>query len=79
MVGRQATHRPVGPEPSPDSAVLCGPRGHNGKVRSISWSPDDTRLASTGVDGAVYEWRISSMRRERENVLKVISASHCVC
>ena len=46
-------------------------RGHNGKVRSISWSPDDTRLASTGVDGAVYEWRISTMKRERENVLKV--------
>lgn len=55
----------------PQSAVICGNRGHNGKVRSLSWSPDDTRLASTGVDGAVYEWRISTMKRERENVLKV--------
>ena len=29
------------------------------------------RLISAGVDGAVYEWRVATMRRERENVLKV--------
>ena len=29
------------------------------------------RIISAGVDGAVYEWRVSTMRRERENVLKV--------
>ena len=28
------------------------------------------RLISAGVDGAVYEWRVATMRRERENVLK---------
>lgn len=46
-------------------------RGHNGKVRSIVWSPDDTKLVSGGMDGAVYEWRIKDLKREKENVLKV--------
>ncbi len=47
-------------------------RGHNGKVRSIVWSPDDTKLVSGGMDGAVYEWRIKDLKREKENVLKVM-------
>ncbi len=38
-------------------AVTCTLRSH--------------RIISSGVDGAVYEWRVSTMRRERENVLKV--------
>ena len=46
-------------------------RGHNGKVRSIVWSPDDTKLVSGGMDGAVYEWRVKDLKREKENVLKV--------
>ena len=29
-------------------------RGHNGKVRSISWTADDARLVSAGMDSAVY-------------------------
>ena len=47
------------------------------------------RLISSGVDGAVYEWRVATMRRERENVLKVIAnlqsihpssaVPHCRC
>ncbi|GFH16945.1 uncharacterized protein HaLaN_13468, partial [Haematococcus lacustris] len=52
-------------------------RGHNGKVRSLCWSPDDTRLISAGMDGAVYEWRLKSwvvlvqdFKRDKENVLK---------
>ncbi|KAI8472173.1 MAG: hypothetical protein J3K34DRAFT_519934 [Monoraphidium minutum] len=45
-------------------------RGHNGKVRSLCWSADDTRLLSSGADGAVYEWRLSDLKREKENVLK---------
>ena len=35
------------------------------------WSPDDTKLVSGGMDGAVYEWRIKDLKREKENVLKV--------
>lgn len=50
------------------AAPLC--RGHNGKVRSIVWTPDDAKLVSAGMDGAVYEWRLKDLKREKENVLK---------
>ncbi|CBZ50930.1 putative WD domain, G-beta repeat-containing protein [Neospora caninum Liverpool] len=33
-------------------------RGHNSKVRSLCWSPDDSILVSTGMDGAVYEFSV---------------------
>ncbi len=36
----------------------------------------DRRLISSGVDGAVYEWRVATMRRERENVLKAGFYAH---
>ncbi|GLC59167.1 hypothetical protein PLESTB_001455600 [Pleodorina starrii] len=45
-------------------------RGHNGKVRSVAWSPDDSKLISAGMDGAVYEWRLRDLKREKEHVLK---------
>lgn len=45
-------------------------KGHNGKIRSIRWSADDTKLISSGVDGAVYEWSTSAAKRVNENVLK---------
>ena len=48
-----------------------GHRGHNGKVRSLAWLADDTKLVSAGVDGAVYEWRLKDFKRSKENVLKV--------
>ena len=50
-------------------------RGHNGKVRSLFWSPDDSRIISAGMDGAVYEWRLKDFKREKENVLKGCSYS----
>jgi len=40
-------------------------------VRSLAWLPDDTKLVSAGVDGAVYEWRLKDFKRSKENVLKV--------
>ena len=49
----------------------CCCRGHNGKVKSLAWLPDDTKLVSAGVDGAVYEWRLKDFKRSKENVLKV--------
>ncbi|GAQ89010.1 hypothetical protein KFL_004790040 [Klebsormidium nitens] len=45
-------------------------RGHNGKVRSIWWSPDDAMVVTAGMDGAVYEWQLRDFKRERENVNK---------
>uniref|UniRef100_A0A8C6TUU5 Cilia and flagella associated protein 57 n=1 Tax=Neogobius melanostomus TaxID=47308 RepID=A0A8C6TUU5_9GOBI len=48
-------------------------KGHNGKVRRIEWAPDDRRLVSCGMDGAVYEWNIQTGKRESESVLKMCS------
>ena len=48
-------------------------KGHNGKVRSIVWSQDDSKIISCGVDGAVYEWSVYTSKREGESVLKTCS------
>ncbi|KAM9530529.1 cilia- and flagella-associated protein 57-like [Salvelinus alpinus] len=48
-------------------------KGHNGKVRSIAWSGDDSRLVSCGMEGAVYEWNTLTGKRESESVLKSCS------
>ena len=40
------------------------------QVRSIAWSPDDSRLVSCSMDGAVYEWNVLTGKREKECVLK---------
>ena len=45
-------------------------RGHTGLVRSLSWSADDLRLVSAGVDGAVYQRRLGSSARVQELVQK---------
>ena len=45
-------------------------RGHSGKIASLSWSKDDSRIISAGKDGAVYEWRMSDGKREKEHVQK---------
>ncbi|XP_033738759.1 cilia- and flagella-associated protein 57-like [Pecten maximus] len=45
-------------------------KGHNGKVRSIVWSADDSKMVSCGGDGAVYEWETYSGKRVGESVLK---------
>ncbi|KAK3567777.1 hypothetical protein QTP86_026459 [Hemibagrus guttatus] len=48
-------------------------KGHSGKVRSVVWSADDSRVVSCGMDGAVYEWNALSGQRESESVLKSCS------
>ncbi|XP_068598729.1 cilia- and flagella-associated protein 57 [Brachionichthys hirsutus] len=48
-------------------------KGHNGKVRGIEWSRDDSRLVSCGMDGAVYEWNTQTAKLESESVLKSCS------
>ncbi|KAK1340089.1 hypothetical protein QTO34_018653 [Cnephaeus nilssonii] len=48
-------------------------KGHTGKIRSIAWNADDSKLISCGTDGAVYEWNLSTGKRETECVLKSCS------
>ncbi|TPX47853.1 hypothetical protein SeLEV6574_g02417 [Synchytrium endobioticum] len=45
-------------------------KAHSGKVRSVSWSPDDSRIVTAGQDGAVYEWNL------RELLSRHYSADH---
>lgn len=40
------------------------------KVRSLAWSFDDSHLLTAGIDGAIYEWELKSLKRVRENVIK---------
>ncbi|KAL7750132.1 hypothetical protein RI367_004304 [Sorochytrium milnesiophthora] len=54
-------------------------KGHNGKVRSLAWSQDDSKLVSAGMDGAIYEWNLKEMRREGENILKSCGYTCVVC
>ncbi|CAH8509372.1 unnamed protein product [Schistosoma turkestanicum] len=49
---------------------LINLKGHNGKIRSMSWSDDDHKLISCGLDGAVYEWDTQKGIRINESVLK---------
>ncbi|XP_023077327.1 cilia- and flagella-associated protein 57 isoform X1 [Piliocolobus tephrosceles] len=48
-------------------------KGHTGKIRSIVWNADDSKLISGGTDGAVYEWNLATGKRETECVLKSCS------
>ncbi|KAH9271594.1 hypothetical protein BASA83_006204 [Batrachochytrium salamandrivorans] len=54
-------------------------KGHNGKVKSLYWTPDDGSLVSAGSDGAVYTWNISQFKRENEHILKTCSYNSAVC
>eukprot|EP00744_Colponema_vietnamica_P001225 GILI01002055.1.p1 GENE.GILI01002055.1~~GILI01002055.1.p1 ORF type:complete len:1251 (-),score=376.19 GILI01002055.1:222-3974(-) len=54
-------------------------RGHNGKVRSLYWTQDDTGLVSAGMDGAVYSWNIHEAKRENEFVQKGCNFSGVLC
>ncbi|NXC40825.1 CFA57 protein, partial [Penelope pileata] len=44
-------------------------KGHSGKIRAVKWSADDSKCVSCDTDGAVYEWNLSSGKREVECVL----------
>ncbi|RKP04335.1 hypothetical protein CXG81DRAFT_8469, partial [Caulochytrium protostelioides] len=62
---------------------LANLKGHNGKVRSLDWSKDDSHLVSAGMDGAVYEWSVADLvlgniKRENEHVLKTCSYTAAV-
>eukprot|EP00842_Homolaphlyctis_polyrhiza_P004220 jgi/Hompol1/479/HPOL_004482-RA len=61
-------------------------KGHNGKVRSIHWSIDDSKIVTAGADGAIYDWSLRDLsghagvgiKREGESILKSCSYS-CAC
>ena len=54
-------------------------KGHNGKVKSLYWTPDDSSLVSAGSDGAVYTWNTHQLKRENEHILKSCSYTSAVC
>ncbi|NWS73884.1 CFA57 protein, partial [Crotophaga sulcirostris] len=45
-------------------------KGHRGKIHAVKWSTDDAKLVSCDTSGAVYEWNMSTGKRESECVLK---------
>ncbi|TPX35788.1 hypothetical protein SmJEL517_g01897 [Synchytrium microbalum] len=38
--------------------------GHEGRIRSITWSGDDARLISTAMDGSIIEWSLLNRSRD---------------
>ncbi|CCW64633.1 unnamed protein product [Phytomonas sp. EM1] len=49
-------------------------RGHSGKVKSLYFvPPDDTRIISTGADGAIYEFNLMDFHKVNDNVVKAIA------
>jgi hypothetical protein len=58
-------------------------KGHNGKVRSIYFTTDDSKIVTAGADGAIYEWSLKDIsgyagqgiRRESESILKTCNYS----
>eukprot|EP00397_Hematodinium_sp_SG-2012_P003973 GEMP01003983.1.p1 GENE.GEMP01003983.1~~GEMP01003983.1.p1 ORF type:complete len:1382 (+),score=370.47 GEMP01003983.1:167-4312(+) len=59
--------------------LVANLRGHNNKVRSLSWTMDDATLVSAGIDGAVYEFNIiQEGRRVSDYVLKGTSFSSVI-
>lgn len=71
-------------------ACIANLKGHNGKVKSLKWSNDDSKLVSAGVDGAVYVWSLleigvsstadtGGVKREGENIIKSCSYSSAIC
>ncbi|KAJ3302044.1 Cilia- and flagella-associated protein 57 [Kappamyces sp. JEL0829] len=63
--------------------LLGSLKGHNGKVKSIHWTSDDSKIVTSGTEGAIYEWSLKDMsghagqgiRRETESILKTCSYS----
>jgi WD40 repeat protein len=54
-------------------------KGHNGKIRSLYFTQDDSVLVSAGTDGAVYTWNTREFKRENEHILKTCSYSSAIC
>ncbi|KAJ3163963.1 Cilia- and flagella-associated protein 57 [Geranomyces variabilis] len=50
-------------------------KGHNGRIKSLCWTPNDAYLVSAGADGAVYSWNLAELKRDNEYILKSTSYS----
>lgn len=49
-------------------------RGHNSKVRSLYFvPPDDTRVISSGADGAVFEFSLCDFHKVHDNAMKAVT------
>lgn len=49
-------------------------RGHSGKVKNIYFvPPDDTKLISVGLDGAIYEFNLCDFHKVNDNVVKAMT------
>ncbi|KAJ3033909.1 Cilia- and flagella-associated protein 57 [Rhizophlyctis rosea] len=54
-------------------------KAHNGKIKSLYFTPDDAYLVSAGMDGATYTWNVREMKRENEHILKSTGYTSAVC
>ncbi|KAJ3047877.1 Cilia- and flagella-associated protein 57, partial [Rhizophlyctis rosea] len=45
-------------------------KAHNGKIKSLYFTPDDMHLVSCGLDGAMYTWSVRDLKRENEVIVK---------
>ncbi|KAI9091829.1 hypothetical protein DFS34DRAFT_596863 [Phlyctochytrium arcticum] len=59
--------------------IVAHLKAHKAKIRSISWSLDDTRLVSCGLDGAVYDWNVRNSKREAEILINGVVFGQAVC
>jgi len=58
--------------------LMANLRGHNAKVRSLSFSNNDTKLVSSGMDGGVYEWIVHEGKRAEGHVVKTCNYSSAI-
>ncbi|KAJ1523827.1 hypothetical protein ONE63_010385 [Megalurothrips usitatus] len=45
-------------------------KGHFGEIKRMIWTPDDLKLISCGLEGAVYEWEVATGSRISEVITK---------
>ncbi|XP_046473446.1 cilia- and flagella-associated protein 57 [Neodiprion pinetum] len=53
-------------------------KGHTGRIEGMTWSQSDLKLISVGLEGAIYEWDMTTGQRCAEVILKGIVLSSVV-
>lgn len=55
-------------------------KGHNGRITDVNWMIGDEGLVTCGMDGAVYEWKITEdgLKRHKESIVKSCGY-HSIC